>query len=115
MLIPSKLSRPVRLQNTVIRARLIARLAAVQHYRLALIIRPAGYGKTTPIAQWGADKADIDWYSLDEANNYPEQFATYLLAAIQHATANHCERSDAMAQKRQYASLSALFSPLVID
>ncbi|URQ61066.1 HTH-type transcriptional regulator MalT [Pantoea alhagi] len=115
MLIPSKLSRPLRLQNTIVRERLIARLANIAHYRLALISSPAGYGKTTLVAQWAADKSDLGWYSLDESDNYPERFANYFMAAVQQATDGHCVRSEALAQKRQYASLSALFSQLFVE
>ncbi|MFD1800818.1 HTH-type transcriptional regulator MalT [Mixta tenebrionis] len=115
MLIPSKLSRPLRLQNTIVRERLIARLANIAHYRLALISSPAGYGKTTLVAQWAADKSDLGWYSLDESDNYPERFANYFMAAMQQATGGHCLRSEALAQKRQYASLSALFSQLFVE
>ncbi|PKH25730.1 HTH-type transcriptional regulator MalT [Enterobacterales bacterium CwR94] len=115
MLIPSKLSRPLRLQNTVMRDRLIQRLANLPHYRLALITSPAGYGKTTLVAQWAADHNNIGWYSLDEGDNYPERFATYFMAAIQHASKGHCVRSESLAQKRQYASLNALFSQLFIE
>jgi LuxR family maltose regulon positive regulatory protein len=115
MLIPSKLSRPLRLQNTIVRERLIARLANIAHYRLALISSPAGYGKTTLVAQWAADKSDLGWYSLDESDNYPERFANYFMAAMQQATGGHCIRSEALAQKRQYASLSALFSQLFVE
>ncbi|QKJ85283.1 LuxR family transcriptional regulator [Paramixta manurensis] len=115
MLIPSKLSRPLRLQNTIVRERLIARLANITHYRLALVTSPAGYGKTTLIAQWAADQSELGWYSLDESDNYPERFATYFMAAMQQATGGHCTRSEALAQKRQYASLSALFSQLFVE
>ncbi|RWR02424.1 transcriptional regulator MalT [[Pantoea] beijingensis] len=115
MLIPSKLSRPLRLQNTIVRERLLARLANISHYRLALVNSPAGYGKTTLVAQWAAEKNDLGWYSLDESDNYPERFATYFMAAIQQATSGHCVRSEAMAQKRQYANLSALFAQLFVE
>lgn len=115
MLIPSKLSRPSRLQNTIVRERLIARLTNINLYRLALITSPAGYGKTTLVAQWATDKSNLGWYSLDESDNYPERFATYFMAAVQHATGGHCVRSEALAQKRQYASLSALFSQLFVE
>ena len=71
MLIPSKLSRPVRLQNTVIRDRLLAKLASTANYRLTLVNCPAGYGKTTLVAQWAAGKSDLGWYSLDESDNQP--------------------------------------------
>ncbi|MCW0136944.1 transcriptional regulator [Escherichia coli] len=47
MLIPSKLSRPVRLDHTVVRERLLAKLSGANNFRLALITSPAGYGKTT--------------------------------------------------------------------
>lgn len=45
MLIPSKLSRPVRLDHTVVRERLLAKLSGANNFRLALITSPAGYGK----------------------------------------------------------------------
>ncbi len=115
MLIPSKLSRPVRLQNTVIRDRLLAKLASAGNYRLTLVNCPAGYGKTTLIAQWAAGKADLGWYSLDESDNQPERFASYLIAALQQASGGRCVKSEALSQKHQYASLSALFAQLFIE
>lgn len=115
MLIPSKLSRPVRLENTVVRDRLLGKMSSAGNYRLALITSPAGYGKTTLIAQWAAEKTDLGWYSLDEGDNQPERFASYLIAALQQATNNHCTSSELMVQKRQYASLTSLFSQLFIE
>ena len=115
MLIPSKLSRPVRLEHTVVRERLLAKLSGANNYRLALITSPAGYGKTTLISQWAAGKTELGWYSLDEGDNQPERFASYLIAAIQQATGGHCVSSEVMAQKRQYASLSSLFAQLFIE
>ncbi|MGP9419675.1 HTH-type transcriptional regulator MalT [Ewingella sp. AOP8-B2-18] len=115
MLIPSKLSRPVRLQNTVVRDRLLTKLASAQNYRLVLVACPAGYGKTTLVAHWAAGKNDLGWYSLDESDNQPERFASYLIAAIQQATGGHCAKSEALSQKHQYASLSALFAQLFVE
>lgn len=115
MLIPSKLSRPVRLQNTVVRDRLLTKLASAQNYRLVLVACPAGYGKTTLVAHWAAGKNDLGWYSLDESDNQPERFASYLIAAIQQATGGHCAKSEALSQKHQYASLSALYAQLFVE
>lgn len=115
MLIPSKLSRPVRLDHTVVRERLLAKLSGAHNFRLALVTSPAGYGKTTLISQWAAGKSDLGWYSLDEGDNQQERFASYLIAAIQQATNGHCVASEVMVQKRQYASLSSLFSQLFIE
>ncbi|AXF61594.1 HTH-type transcriptional regulator MalT [Leclercia sp. J807] len=115
MLIPSKLSRPVRLDHTVVRERLLAKLSGANNFRLALVTSPAGYGKTTLISQWASGKTDLGWYSLDEGDNQQERFASYLIAAIQQATNGHCVTSESMVQKRQYASLSSLFSQLFIE
>lgn len=115
MLIPSKLSRPVRLDHTVVRERLLAKLSGANNFRLALVTSPAGYGKTTLISQWASGKTDLGWYSLDEGDNQQERFASYLIAAIQQATNGHCVTSEVMVQKRQYASLSSLFSQLFIE
>src|SRR5690606_40864643 len=112
---PSKLSRPVRLDHTVVRERLLAKLSGAHNFRLALVTSPAGYGKTTLISQWAAGKSDLGWYSLDEGDNQQERFASYLIAAIQQATNGHCVTSEVMVQKRQYASLSSLFSQLFIE
>ncbi|MCV2511629.1 HTH-type transcriptional regulator MalT [Leclercia pneumoniae] len=115
MLIPSKLSRPVRLDHTVVRERLLAKLSGANNFRLALVTSPAGYGKTTLISQWASGKSDLGWFSLDEGDNQQERFASYLIAAIQQATNGHCVTSEVMVQKRQYASLSSLFSQLFIE
>lgn len=115
MLIPSKLSRPVRQQNTVVRDRLLTKLSAAPHYRLTLVASPAGYGKTTLVAHWATGKSDLGWYSLDESDNLPERFASYLIAAIQQACGGHCGKSEALSQKHQYASLPALFAQLFVE
>ncbi len=65
MLISSKLSRPVRLENTVTRVRLLQKLITAGNYRLLIITSPAGYGKTTLVSQWASYKKDLCWYSLD--------------------------------------------------
>ena len=115
MLIPSKLSRPVRQQNTVVRDRLLTKLSTAPNYRLTLVASPAGYGKTTLVAHWAAGKSDLGWYSLDESDNQPERFASYLIAAVQQACGGHCVKSEALSQKHQYASLSALFGQLFVE
>ncbi|MBD2790874.1 HTH-type transcriptional regulator MalT [Xenorhabdus szentirmaii] len=115
MFIPSKLSRPLRLNNMVMRERLLEKLNEAQDHRLVLVTSPAGYGKTTLMSQWAADRDNLGWYSLDESDDQPERFASYLIAAIQQATQRHCIKSEVLAQKHQYANLLALFSQLFIE
>ena len=63
--------------------------------RLTFISAPPGYGKTTLIAEWGLGIAEslghskspirkrMAWLSLDEADNDPVRFLTYLVSALQ--------------------------------
>lgn len=53
----------------------------------------------------GGGENDLGWFSPDEGDNQQERFASYLIAAVQQATGGHCAASEAMVQKRQYASL----------
>src|SRR3990172_6257510 len=51
--------------------------------KLTLVSAPAGFGKTTLIAEWlrSVDHR-ITWLSLDESDNDPARFLTYLIAAL---------------------------------
>lgn len=50
---------------------------------LTLISAPAGAGKTTLAGQWLSDRRDqTAWYSIDEADNDPQRFWTYLISAL---------------------------------
>ena len=51
---------------------------------LTLVSAPAGYGKTTLLAQWRASThAPVAWLSLETEDNEPTRFLTYLIAALQ--------------------------------
>jgi len=51
---------------------------------MTAVIAPAGFGKTTLVVDW-LNKQDMPtaWYSLDETDNLPARFFSYLVAAIQ--------------------------------
>ena len=57
--------------------------------KLTLISAPAGFGKTTLFSQWIAysqrrvPQVRVAWLSLDEGDNDPSRFLTYLVAALQ--------------------------------
>jgi LuxR family maltose regulon positive regulatory protein len=61
--------------------------------KLTLISAPAGFGKTTLVSEWVAGPRDcppklvcgnsVAWLSLDEADNDPARFISYLVAALQ--------------------------------
>ncbi len=52
--------------------------------KLTLISAPAGFGKTTLISEWVANCGrPVAWFSLDERDNDPTRFLTYLVTALQ--------------------------------
>jgi LuxR family maltose regulon positive regulatory protein len=82
-LLATKLRIPPPSQRAVRRIRLIDALERdIPHYKLSLISAPAGYGKTTLLAQWAqASRFAIAWLSLNEEDNDLDRFLRYLLAA----------------------------------
>jgi LuxR family maltose regulon positive regulatory protein len=59
-------------------------LAAGSRRKLTLVSAPAGYGKTTLVADWiDSSQAPAAWLSLDQADNDPIRFLTYVIGAMQ--------------------------------
>ena len=70
----------------IARSAILARLAEVSAYQLALVLSPAGYGKTTVLAQHfskaGKAGAIAAWASIDRNDATARQFAETLLSAF---------------------------------
>lgn len=70
------------------RARLLERLLAGRARRVTLLEAPAGFGKTTLLAQWResllAEGAQVAWLTLDPSDT-DERFVPYLAFALQEA------------------------------
>jgi LuxR family transcriptional regulator, maltose regulon positive regulatory protein len=70
------------------RAGLLDTLAAIQHHKLTLLSAPAGWGKTTALAQWISQvpgETGIGWLTIDSSDNDPVRFWLYVIAALQKA------------------------------
>ncbi len=115
MLIPSKLTRPGRLHNAIVRPRVLDLLQQAPFYKLVLFRSPAGYGKTTMAAQWLSDKSAVGWYSLDNSDNEPSRFVNYFIQAISKATGGACPNAQTLAERRQFSSLHTLFGELFTE
>jgi LuxR family maltose regulon positive regulatory protein len=51
---------------------------------LTLISAPAGFGKTTLLAEWIAQTSlPVAWLSVDQGDNDPYRFLSYLIAALE--------------------------------
>ena len=68
-------------------AGLIERIRAGVRGKLTVVAAPAGFGKTTLLAEWlthgKADEPPVAWVSLDRADNEPALFWTYIVRALQ--------------------------------
>ncbi len=94
-ILATKLYIPPPRSKVVLRSRLIERLNEGLYQergfgrKLTLISAPAGFGKTTLVSEWIAGcerrepKVRVAWLSLDEGDNDPTRFLTFLIAALQ--------------------------------
>ncbi|WP_368681642.1 LuxR C-terminal-related transcriptional regulator [Mycobacterium intracellulare] len=84
VLLATKLHVPAMGAQLVHRAALLDALSAGRTRKLTLLSAPAGWGKTTLLAQWamGGD-GRFAWLSLDSSDNDPVWFWMYVVAALQ--------------------------------
>ncbi|MBK9713564.1 MAG: hypothetical protein IPO81_20035 [Kouleothrix sp.] len=81
-LLRTKLEPPRPPAPTMPRPALVARLDAGLARKLTLLAAPAGYGKTTLLAEWVAGLAHpAAWVTCDPGDNDPARFWTYVLSA----------------------------------
>jgi len=86
VVITTKLFRPGLRQQTVERKRLYDLLREGRTLPLTLVVAPAGWGKSTIVADWLArDDVTAGWVSLDGGDNDPKRFWRYLLLAADQA------------------------------
>jgi len=88
-LLETKLHVPRQRRGLVARPRLIERLGRGAESKLTLLSAPAGFGKTTLLAEWlaaaPAGERSAAWLSLDQGDNDPALFWTYFVAALKTA------------------------------
>jgi LuxR family maltose regulon positive regulatory protein len=94
-ILATKLFIPPPRPDAVSRPRLIERLSESlqpnqrSRRKLILISAPAGFGKTTLVSEWLAGcRRPVAWVSLDEGDNDPTRFLTYLVAGLQTIAAD---------------------------
>ena len=90
-ILATKLYIPPPRPQLVIRLRLIERLneGLSSRRKLTIISAPAGFGKTTLISEWvSVCERPVAWLSLDEGDNDPVRFLTYLITALQTIVPN---------------------------
>ncbi|HET8845288.1 MAG TPA: hypothetical protein VFN35_27695, partial [Ktedonobacteraceae bacterium] len=111
-LLRTKLNPPRLRGPLVAREELFARLDESQAGRVTLLSAPAGFGKTTLIRSWLANRpnlAPVAWVSLDKGDDDPVRFWRYILTACQTFSPELGQQSlDLLYNSRQPAFENAL-------
>jgi LuxR family maltose regulon positive regulatory protein len=82
-LLATKLRIPQTRRDRLGRARLIERLNQGMAREVLLVCTPAGFGKTTLLADWAASaRWPVAWLSLDPEDNDPARFWRYVIVAL---------------------------------
>jgi LuxR family maltose regulon positive regulatory protein len=87
---------------------------------LILVSAPAGFGKTTLLAEWAAQAVlPVAWLSLDEGDNDPNRLLRYVIAALNNALANTeaaiCATAQAILQSVQPLPIQTILVALIND
>jgi LuxR family transcriptional regulator, maltose regulon positive regulatory protein len=138
-ILATKLYIPPPPPKVVSRPRLVERLNEGVQRKLTLISAPAGFGKTTLLSEWvasqsteyrapsteltpsestrysvlGARYSKVAWLSLDEGDNDPARFLTYLIAALRSVGANVGESVLGVLQSPQPPATEAILTGLL--
>jgi LuxR family maltose regulon positive regulatory protein len=85
-LLATKVNLPRTRPDRLARSRLSQRLDEGMAQALILVCAPAGFGKTTLLADWATSAScPVAWLSLDEGDNDPARFWRYVVAALDRA------------------------------
>ncbi len=108
--------RPPRLGARLERPRLFAELDSGLLGHFTLVAAPAGYGKTTLLAQWIQHQdTPAAWLSLDESDNDPALFLEELVAAVTTVWPDSCRGIRSLLARSGLPPLELLTQQLAND
>ena len=124
LLLETKFYPPRAPRDLVPRPRLRDRLVRGTTSKLMLVSAPAGFGKSTMLAQWldelldaapAADAAERSaaWLSLDQDDNDPAFFWTYVIAALRTAVPGIGETALGLLQALQPTLIQTVLTTLL--
>ncbi|MBO9499179.1 MAG: AAA family ATPase [Novosphingobium sp.] len=115
-LIHTKVAPPGWMGNQVRRNALLARLNGALERRLTLVHAPAGYGKTSLLAQWRRQLDDgaalVAWLTLERDDAEPKRLARYLMLAVDNAGGAETLEGSQLDELPPRAALSAIINRL---
>jgi LuxR family maltose regulon positive regulatory protein len=122
LLLDTKLYLPRSPRGLVPRPRLRERLDRGATSTLMLVSAPAGFGKSTLLAEWLAagpaaptDERSAAWLSLDPGDNNPVAFWTYVIAALRTMAPGVGASALALLQETEPAPIETVLTTLLND
>lgn len=113
----TKLYSPKWRAGLVSRPRLIERMRQGAGQQLTLVSAPAGFGKTTLLAEWLAQRDNPDtpvaWVSLDRSENDPALFWAYVVRALQKVQPAMGEHALSMLRSSRQPLTAAVLTSLI--
>lgn len=120
-LLRTKLFIPQVRPSLVPRPRLFQKLDRALHSKMSLVSAPAGYGKTTLVADWvnnspsAARHSRICWLSLDENDNDLVRFLSYVTGALNAIITNSGQSLVEMLRSPQMPPTELMVSAMIND
>jgi LuxR family maltose regulon positive regulatory protein len=124
-LVEAKLHPPLARPGIVPRTTLVEQLLASQATPFVCVVAPAGYGKTTLLAQWAERKGDrVAWVSVDRPDNDPVVLLSHVAVALDRVEPIDPEVFQALASQgattiatvvpRLASAVSAMTEPVAV-
>jgi LuxR family maltose regulon positive regulatory protein len=114
VLLATKLHLPRPRPGLVSRPRLLGRLSEGTARELTLVCAPAGFGKTSLLAEWARSRQrPVAWLSLDAGDSDPARFWRYLAAALDGLRAGIAQQVAALLRGPQQPPLEAVATVVV--
>ncbi len=116
-LLETKLYVPKWRPGLVSRPRLIEHLDQGTERKLTLVSAPAGFGKSTVLAEWVAGtparERPAAWVSLDQSDNDPALFWAYFITALQTVGSGVGENALSLLRSPQPPPMETLLGTLL--
>ena len=115
-LLRTKITTPPARPKRVDRTRLLTRVHDGMLRALTLVVAPAGFGKTTLVAEWArSGELPVAWLSLEVADRSPERFLSYLIQAFQQVDPKIGQTALALLHGGQVVSDESILLALLND
>ncbi|SDG57679.1 LuxR family transcriptional regulator, maltose regulon positive regulatory protein [Paraburkholderia phenazinium] len=99
------------------RPALLERLCARPAHGLTVVTAPAGFGKTTLLAEWSEalseQKHPVAWLSLDGEDDDPQQFGAYLVAAFSRTSGDIARQAQQLLGHDELTPIKTIISVLL--